>query len=191
VPAHVRPAIGCANRSSARSSPSAPSTARGCSTCTRDPERSDWSRSAEEPRAPSSSSEAPGRRHRPAQRRDRREGRRHGERPGARERGPRLPPARERSVRPRLHGSALRSRRRRDDGRSRRTRTPALADALVVVERARRSTPPDFTAAGLELFREKSYGDTTLWWAEPATDESASRTISRRPSPSPDRDPIR
>jgi 16S rRNA (guanine966-N2)-methyltransferase len=48
------------------------------------------------------------------------------------------------------------------------------SDAVVVVERARRSTPPDFTAAGLELFREKSYGDTTLWWAEPASnDESA------------------
>ncbi|MFK3679311.1 16S rRNA (guanine(966)-N(2))-methyltransferase RsmD [Microbacterium sp. NPDC090218] len=41
------------------------------------------------------------------------------------------------------------------------------ADAVVVVERARRSTPPDFAAAGLEQFREKSYGDTTLWWAEP------------------------
>ncbi len=48
------------------------------------------------------------------------------------------------------------------------------ADAVVVVERARRSTPPDFGAAGLELFREKSYGDTTLWWAEPAADESSS-----------------
>lgn len=44
------------------------------------------------------------------------------------------------------------------------------SDAVVVVERARRSTPPDFPAAGLELFREKSYGDTTLWWAEPAAD---------------------
>ncbi|MBT2485682.1 MULTISPECIES: 16S rRNA (guanine(966)-N(2))-methyltransferase RsmD [unclassified Microbacterium] len=41
------------------------------------------------------------------------------------------------------------------------------ADALVVVERARRSTPPDFTAAGLVLIREKAYGDTALWWAEP------------------------
>jgi len=39
--------------------------------------------------------------------------------------------------------------------------------ALVVVERGRRSTPPDFAAAGLELFREKAYGDTVLWWAEP------------------------
>jgi 16S rRNA (guanine966-N2)-methyltransferase len=47
-------------------------------------------------------------------------------------------------------------------------------DAVVVVERARRSTPPDFGAAGLELFREKSYGDTTLWWAEPTADESSS-----------------
>lgn len=46
--------------------------------------------------------------------------------------------------------------------------------ALVVVERARRSTPPDFAAAGLELIREKAYGDTALWWAEPvwADDDS-------------------
>ncbi len=50
--------------------------------------------------------------------------------------------------------------------------SPLLAaDAVVVVERARRSTPPDFAAAGLEQFREKSYGDTTLWWAEPGADE--------------------
>ncbi|WP_372466930.1 16S rRNA (guanine(966)-N(2))-methyltransferase RsmD [Microbacterium maritypicum] len=47
-------------------------------------------------------------------------------------------------------------------------------DAVVVVERARRATPPNFGAAGLELFREKSYGDTTLWWAEPAADEGSS-----------------
>ncbi|MDQ0648114.1 16S rRNA (guanine966-N2)-methyltransferase [Microbacterium natoriense] len=40
-------------------------------------------------------------------------------------------------------------------------------DALVVVERAKRSTPPDFAAAGLRLLRDKAYGDTTLWWAEP------------------------
>lgn len=40
-------------------------------------------------------------------------------------------------------------------------------DALVIVERARRSTPPDVAAAGLELIREKSYGDTTLWWVGP------------------------
>lgn len=47
---------------------------------------------------------------------------------------------------------------------------PLLApDALVIVERARRSTPPDLGAAGLALIREKSYGDTTLWWAEPET----------------------
>lgn len=45
---------------------------------------------------------------------------------------------------------------------------PLLApDALVIVERARRSTPPDLDAAGLELVREKSYGDTMLWWAQP------------------------
>ncbi|MFK4850846.1 16S rRNA (guanine(966)-N(2))-methyltransferase RsmD [Microbacterium sp. ZW T6_19] len=40
-------------------------------------------------------------------------------------------------------------------------------DALVVVERAKRSSPPDFAAAGLRLLRDKAYGDTTLWWAEP------------------------
>lgn len=45
---------------------------------------------------------------------------------------------------------------------------PLLApDALVVIERARRSTPPDLAAAGLVLVRERNYGDTTLWWAEP------------------------
>lgn len=41
-------------------------------------------------------------------------------------------------------------------------------DALVIIERARRSSPPDLRAAGLELIREKVYGDTALWWAEPA-----------------------
>ncbi len=47
--------------------------------------------------------------------------------------------------------------------------SPLLSrDAVVVVERARRSTPPDLDGAGLRLFREKTYGDTTLWWAEPA-----------------------
>jgi 16S rRNA (guanine966-N2)-methyltransferase len=39
------------------------------------------------------------------------------------------------------------------------------ADAVVVIERARRSTPPDIGAAGLGLLREKSYGDTAVWWA--------------------------
>ncbi|MGP6171245.1 16S rRNA (guanine(966)-N(2))-methyltransferase RsmD [Microbacterium sp. A196] len=41
-------------------------------------------------------------------------------------------------------------------------------DAVVVIERARRSTPPDTAAAGLEIFREKTYGDTAIWWAQPA-----------------------
>lgn len=40
-------------------------------------------------------------------------------------------------------------------------------DAIVVVERARRSTTPDFAAAGLEQLREKVYGDTAIWWAQP------------------------
>jgi 16S rRNA (guanine966-N2)-methyltransferase len=53
------------------------------------------------------------------------------------------------------------------------------SDAVVVVERARRSTPPDFTAAGLELFREKSYGDTTLWWAEPASNDESAAPIDQ------------
>ncbi|WP_181905845.1 16S rRNA (guanine(966)-N(2))-methyltransferase RsmD [Microbacterium bovistercoris] len=42
------------------------------------------------------------------------------------------------------------------------------ADAIVVIERAKRSTPPDLDAAGLSLVREKTYGDTRVWWAEPA-----------------------
>jgi 16S rRNA (guanine966-N2)-methyltransferase len=44
-------------------------------------------------------------------------------------------------------------------------------DAVVVIERARRSTPPDLDAAGLELLRDKTYGDTRIWWAAPAEDE--------------------
>ena len=43
------------------------------------------------------------------------------------------------------------------------------SDAVVVIERARRATPPDLDAAGLSLIRERSYGDTALWWAEPST----------------------
>ncbi|GAA1242415.1 16S rRNA (guanine(966)-N(2))-methyltransferase RsmD [Microbacterium phyllosphaerae] len=46
-------------------------------------------------------------------------------------------------------------------------------DALVIIERARRSTPPDLAEAGLDLIREKTYGDTTLWWAEPAAPAGA------------------
>ncbi|PRB01103.1 16S rRNA (guanine(966)-N(2))-methyltransferase RsmD [Microbacterium sp. MYb64] len=40
-------------------------------------------------------------------------------------------------------------------------------DAVVVIERGKRSTPPELAAAGLSLIREKVYGDTALWWAEP------------------------
>ncbi|PQZ61186.1 MULTISPECIES: 16S rRNA (guanine(966)-N(2))-methyltransferase RsmD [unclassified Microbacterium] len=61
------------------------------------------------------------------------------------------------------------------------------SDAVVVVERARRSTPPDFTAAGLELFREKSYGDTTLWWAEPASDDESAAPLDQPPTESQSR----
>lgn len=41
-------------------------------------------------------------------------------------------------------------------------------DAVVVIERGRRATAPDLDAAGLSLLREKTYGDTRVWWAEPA-----------------------
>ncbi|UPL11971.1 16S rRNA (guanine(966)-N(2))-methyltransferase RsmD [Microbacterium sufflavum] len=46
---------------------------------------------------------------------------------------------------------------------------PLLSDdAVLIVERARRSTRPDVEAAGLHVFREKTYGDTALWWCERA-----------------------
>lgn len=58
---------------------------------------------------------------------------------------------------------------------------PALAPgAIVVIERARRSTEPALAACGLELLREKSYGDTRVWWAVPtsaAGDESSQETV--------------
>ncbi|MFE6994954.1 16S rRNA (guanine(966)-N(2))-methyltransferase RsmD [Microbacterium sp. NPDC057659] len=47
--------------------------------------------------------------------------------------------------------------------------TPLLSpDAIVVIERAKRSSAPELDAAGLALVREKTYGDTRIWWAEPA-----------------------
>lgn len=47
--------------------------------------------------------------------------------------------------------------------------TPLLAsEALVLIERARRSAPPDLAAAGLEPIRDRAYGDTALWWATPS-----------------------
>lgn len=63
---------------------------------------------------------------------------------------------------------------------------PLLApDALVVIERAKRSKAPALVSAGLELIREKNYGDTTLWWASPPaetadeTDQPAAESQSR------------
>lgn len=52
---------------------------------------------------------------------------------------------------------------------------PALApDAIVVVERAKRSPQPTLPA-GLALTRDKRYGDTTLWWlTSPSTNGQAS-----------------
>lgn len=46
------------------------------------------------------------------------------------------------------------------------------SDALVVIERAKRSTAPDLPSAGLTLVREKTYGDTRVWWAERADRET-------------------
>ncbi|WP_170285516.1 RsmD family RNA methyltransferase [Microbacterium rhizomatis] len=45
---------------------------------------------------------------------------------------------------------------------------PSLhADAIVIVERARRSPAPDWNAADLHALRDRRYGDTTLWWGQP------------------------
>jgi 16S rRNA (guanine966-N2)-methyltransferase len=43
-------------------------------------------------------------------------------------------------------------------------------NALVVVERSTR-TPAPLWPAGLSLVRSKKYGETTVWWAEPAAAE--------------------
>lgn len=42
-----------------------------------------------------------------------------------------------------------------------------VEDALVIVERAARSGAPDWAAAGLRPLRERSFGDTALYWGEP------------------------
>ena len=41
------------------------------------------------------------------------------------------------------------------------------ADAVVIVERARRSPAPSWGVAGLEAIRDRSYGDTAMWWGQP------------------------
>lgn len=43
-------------------------------------------------------------------------------------------------------------------------------DAVVVVERSSRSPEPSWPAA-LERFADKKYGETRLWFAEPASDQ--------------------
>lgn len=43
-------------------------------------------------------------------------------------------------------------------------------DALVIVERATRSGAPSVPKC-VELVRQKSYGDTTLWWLERAAED--------------------
>lgn len=37
-------------------------------------------------------------------------------------------------------------------------------DAVVIVERDRRSAKPRWSEAGLDGYRDKTYGDTTVWW---------------------------
>lgn len=50
---------------------------------------------------------------------------------------------------------------------------PLLApDAAVMVERSSRSPEPTWPA-GLVRVREKNYGETQLWWAEPETPEES------------------
>lgn len=45
---------------------------------------------------------------------------------------------------------------------------PLLAPgAVVVIERARNASRPEIATAGLELLRERTYGDTALWWVQP------------------------
>jgi len=53
---------------------------------------------------------------------------------------------------------------------------PALSpDSLVVLERSRRTAEPVWADADLVQVRARTYGDTTVWWAEPrpASDASA------------------
>lgn len=62
--------------------------------------------------------------------------------------------------------------------------SPLLApDAIVIVERAKRSTAPDLAGAGLDLIREKSYGDTTLWWATPSDTDAEGTVPEATPQP--------
>lgn len=41
-------------------------------------------------------------------------------------------------------------------------------DAVIVVERSSRTPEPPLDGTGLELFREKIYGDTAVYWLAPA-----------------------
>lgn len=52
---------------------------------------------------------------------------------------------------------------------------PLLAqDAVVIVERDRRSGEPDWATSGLAALRDRTYGDTGMWWGQPRA-ESQSR----------------
>ncbi len=46
--------------------------------------------------------------------------------------------------------------------------SPRLSpDAVVIVERAKRSAAPAWGEAGLEPLRDRTFGDTRLWWGQP------------------------
>jgi len=51
---------------------------------------------------------------------------------------------------------------------------PSLSpDALVIVERGRRAAEPEWADADLEVYRSRTYGDTTLWWAQPRAESQS------------------
>jgi len=43
-------------------------------------------------------------------------------------------------------------------------------EAVVIVERAKRSPAPEWSVAGMSPMRDKTYGDTTVWWGELSSD---------------------
>ncbi len=51
---------------------------------------------------------------------------------------------------------------------------PTLSpEALIVVERARRSPEPDWQTAGLIPVRDRVHGDTVVWWAQPSPESQS------------------
>ena len=51
---------------------------------------------------------------------------------------------------------------------------PLLTEhAVVIVERGLRSPAPAWVDAGLEALRDRTYGDTTLWWGQPRAESQS------------------